>query len=140
MAGFGFVDAIDKLGVERRLLHAGENKGFLDPFQPLKTDEATHVQGLLNEIHQQFIDVVKAGRGDRLANDDRLFSGLIWSGEESIKLGLVDELASASQVARDVIGAEDIIDYTKHENYLDRFAKQMGSAMLRSFSDTIRLQ
>ena len=85
MAGFGFVDTIEKLGVERRLLHAGENKGFMDPFQPLKLDEETHVQGLLDEIHQQFIDVVKNGRGDRLINDEKLFSGLIWSGEESIK-------------------------------------------------------
>ncbi len=140
MAGFGFVEAIDKLGVERRLLHAGKNKGFMDPFQPLKSSEATHIQGLLNEIHQQFIDVVKEGRGARLAEDERLFSGLIWSGQESITLGLVDELASASQVARDVIGAEEIVDYTKHENYLDRFAKQMGSAMLHSLSDSLRLQ
>jgi len=140
MAGFGFVDTIEKLGVERRLLHAGENKGFMDPFQPLKSDEETHVQGLLDEIHQQFIDVVKNGRGDRLINDEKLFSGLIWSGEESIKLGLVDELASASEVARDVIGAEDIVDFTKRENYLDRFAKQMGSAMLRSLNGSLNLQ
>jgi protease IV len=140
MAGFGFVDTIEKLGVERRLLHAGDNKGFMDPFQPLKSGEATHVQGLLNEIHQQFIDVVKNGRGDRLIDDEKLFSGLIWSGQESIKLGLVDELASASQVARDVIGAEDIVDFTKRENYLDRFAKQMGSAMLQSVTDSIRLR
>ncbi|GJM06223.1 MAG: peptidase [marine bacterium B5-7] len=140
MAGFGFVDTIEKLGVERRLLHAGDNKGFMDPFQPLKAEESAHVQGLLNEIHQQFIDVVKSGRGDRLIDDEKLFSGLIWSGQESIKLGLVDELASASQVARDVIGAEDIVDFTKRENYLDRFAKQMGSAMLQSVTDSIRLQ
>ncbi|MBL1140916.1 MAG: signal peptide peptidase SppA [Proteobacteria bacterium] len=140
MSGFGFVDAINKLGVERRLLHAGENKGFLDPFQPLKEDEAEHVQGMLAEIHQQFIDVVKDGRGDRLADDKRLFSGLIWSGEEGIKLGLVDELASASQVARDVIGVEEIVDFTKRENYLDRFAKQMGSAMLEAMSKGFNLQ
>jgi protease IV len=140
MAGFGFVDTIEKLGVERRLLHAGDSKGFMDPFQPLKSDEAAHVQGLLNEIHQQFIDVVKEGRGERLIDDEKLFSGLIWSGEESIKLGLVDELASASQVARDVIGVEEIVDFTKRENYLDRFAKQMGSAMLHSVTDTIRLR
>jgi protease-4 len=95
---------------------------------------------LLNEIHQQFIDVVKNGRGDRLIDDEKLYSGLIWSGQESIKLGLVDELASASQVARDVIGAEDIVDYTKRENYFDRFAKQMGSAMLHSLTNSIRLQ
>ena len=112
----------------------------MDPFQPLKAEESAHVQGLLNEIHQQFIDVVKDGRGERLIDDEKLFSGLIWSGQESIKLGLVDELASASQVARDVIGAEDIVDFTKRENYLDRFAKQMGSAMLQSVTDSIRLQ
>ncbi len=140
MAGFGFVDTIEKLGIERRLLHAGNNKGFMDPFQPLKPEETTHVQRLLNEIHQQFIAVVKSGRGDRLIDDEKLFSGLIWSGQESIKLGLVDGLASASQVARDVIGAEDIVDFTKRENYLDRFAKQMGSAMLQSITDSIRLQ
>ncbi len=140
MAGFGFVDTIEKLGIERRLLHAGDNKGFMDPFQPLKASESSHVQGLLNEIHQQFIDVVKNGRGDRLIDDEKLYSGLIWSGQESIKLGLVDELASASQVARDVIGAEDIVDYTKRENYFDRFAKQMGSAMLHSLTNSIRLQ
>jgi len=140
MAGFGFVDSIEKLGIERRLLHAGENKGFMDPFQPLRPEESSHVQGLLNEIHQQFIDVVKNGRGERLIDDEKLFSGLIWSGHESIKLGLVDELASASQVARDVIGAEDIVDYTKRENFIDQFAKQMGSAMLQSITDSIRLQ
>ncbi len=140
MAGFGFVDAIEKLGVERRLIHAGDHKGFMDPFQPLNLDEESHVQGLLDEIHQQFIDVVKDGRGDRLIDDEILFSGLIWSGQESIKLGLVDELASASEVARDVIGAEDIIDYTKRENYLDRFAKQIGSAMLLRLNGSLNLQ
>jgi protease IV len=140
MAGFGFVDAIDKLGIERRVMHAGDNKGFMDPFKPLKNEEEQHFQGLLDEVHQQFIDVVKEGRGDRLVDDETIFSGLFWSGQEGINLGLVDELASASQVARDVIGAEDIIDYTKRENYLDRFAKQMGSAMLQSLSEGIKLQ
>ena len=140
MAGFGFVDAIEKLGVERRILHAGDNKGFMDPFQPLKIDEQAHVQGLLDEIHQQFIDVVKQGRGERLINDEKLFSGLIWTGQESIELGLVDGLASASQVARDIIGAEDIIDFTRRENYLDRFAKSIGSAIYRSFNDTFELR
>ncbi len=140
MAGFGFVDAIEKLGVERRLLHAGNSKGFMDPFQPLKQDEENHVQGLLDEIHQQFIGVVKDGRGDKLVDDEKLFSGLIWSGQEGIELGLVDELASASEVARDVIGAEDILDFTKRENYLDRFAKQMGSAMLQSLNSSFNLQ
>ena len=140
MAGFGFVDAIEKLGIERRLLHAGENKGFMDPFQPLKQDEQVHIQSLLDEIHQQFIDVVKEGRGNRLIDDEKLFSGLIWSGQESIELGLVDDLASASQVARDIIGAEDIVDFTKRENYLDRFAKNIGSALVRSISDSFELK
>ena len=140
MSGFGFVDAIEKLGVERRLLHAGEHKGFMDPFQPINNEEVKHVQGLLDEIHQQFIDVVKEGRGKRLSDDKNLFSGLIWTGEESIKMGLVDELASASQVARDVIGAEEIVDYTKHENYLDRFANRIGSAMLQSISKSPELR
>jgi protease IV len=140
MSGFGFVDAIEKLGVERRVLHAGKNKGFMDPFKPLRNEEEKHVQVLLDEIHQQFIDVVKNGRGDKLVNDEKLFSGLIWSGQEGIELGLVDELASASKVARDVIGAEDIIDYTKRENFLDQFAKQMGSAMIQSISEGLKLQ
>jgi len=140
MSGFGFVDAIEKLGVERRLLHAGNSKGLLDPFQPLKQDEQTHIQGLLDEIHQQFIDVVKDGRGDKLIDDEKLFSGLIWSGTEGIKLGLVDELASAGQVARDVIGAEDIVDFTKRESYLDQFAKQMGAVLYQSMTEGFKLE
>lgn len=135
MAGFGFTEAIDKLGIERRLLHAGDNKGFMDPFQPLKADEQQHVQTMLDDIHQQFIDVVKTGRGNKLAADEKIFSGLVWTGEESIKLGLVDGLASASQVARDIIGAEDIIDFTRHENYLDRFARQMGASLVNAISE-----
>lgn len=141
MAGFGFVDAIEKLGIERRVLHAGKNKGFMDPFKPLKQDEESHIQGLLDEIHQQFIHIVKDGRGHKLIDDEKLFSGLFWTGEQSIELGLVDELASASQVARDVIGAEDIVDYTKRENYLDRFARQMGAAaMLQIINEGLQLQ
>ena len=140
MSGFGFVDAIEKLGIERRVLHAGKSKGFMDPFKPLKQDEEKHVQRLLDGIHQQFIEVVKEGRGDKLVNDDILFSGLFWTGEEGIELGLVDELASASEVARDVIGAEDIVDFTKRENVLDQFAKQMGSAMMQSLNSSLNLQ
>jgi Periplasmic serine proteases (ClpP class) len=109
-------------------------------FKPLKQDEEKHVQRLLDGIHQQFIEVVKEGRGDKLVNEDILFSGLFWTGEESIELGLVDELASASEVARDVIGAEDIVDFTKRENVLDQFAKQMGSAMMQSFNSSLNLQ
>ena len=134
MAGFGFVDTIEKLGVERRLLAAGENKGFLDPFSPLKHDEVTHVKGLLEDIHQQFIDVVKRGRGSRINDDSELFSGLIWTGEQSVELGLIDGLGSSSYVAREIIQAEDIVDFTPRENYLDRFAKNIGAAMARTLS------
>ncbi len=134
MAGFGFTEAIEKLGIERRMLHAGENKAFLDPFQPLKTDEQEHIQVMLDTIHQQFIDVVKNGRGDKLQDDSSLFSGLLWTGEESVELGLVDGLASSSQVAREMIEAEDIIDYTHREYFLDRFAKQMGASVVNAIS------
>ena len=131
-SGFGFVDAINKLGIERRLLHAGDHKGFLDPFSPLKPDEVEHIEGVLDDVYKQFIDVVKKGRGDRLKNDEKIFSGLIWTGEQSVDLGLVDALGSASYVAREVIGAEDIVDYTKHETYFDRFAKKIGASMANS--------
>ena len=141
MAGFGFADALDKLGVERRLLHAGENKGFMDPFQPLKDTDQAHAQTLLDEIHGQFIEIVKQGRGDRLTGaDETLFSGLIWSGRESVELGLVDGLASASQVARDIIGAADIVDFTRREDYLGRFARNMGLAFFRSFDSGFELR
>lgn len=132
MSGFGFVDTIKKLGVERRLLHAGKNKGFLDPFSPLKAEEVDHVETLLTDIHQQFVDVVKKGRGDRLVNDERIFSGLIWTGEQSVELGLVDALGSPGYVAREIIGAEDIVDYTKRETYLDQFAGRIGATFART--------
>lgn len=129
MDGFGFVEAIDKLGIERRLMTAGKHKGVLDPFSPLKKDEVEHVQGLLNSIHQQFISKVKEGRGDRLADSPEIFSGLFWNGEEGLKLGLVDGLGNSSYVAREIIGAEKIVDYTPRQNYLDRFAERFGAAM-----------
>jgi len=131
--GFGFVDAMGKLGVERRLYTAGENKGFLDPFSPQKHDETKHVQGMLGQIHQQFIDVVKAGRGDKLKDDPTLFSGLVWTGEEGMRLGLVDALGSSSYVAREVIKAEDIVDYTTKptilEQLVDRFSVKVASTL-----------
>jgi protease-4 len=127
MDSFGFEKAIDKLGVERRLLTAGEHKGFLDPFLPAQEEDIQHVQSMLDNIHQQFIDVVKQGRGDKLANDPKLFSGLIWSGEQALPLGLIDGLASTSKVARDIIGAEDIIDYTPRPSYLDKVASKFGA-------------
>lgn len=134
MSGFGFVDTIEKLGVERRLLHAGENKGFLDPFSPLKSEEVNHVETLLADIHKQFVDVVKKGRGDKLVNDEKIFSGLIWTGEQSIELGLVDALGSPGYVAREVIGAEDIVDFTKRETVLDQFAGKIGATFAQTLS------
>ncbi|VAX09764.1 Periplasmic serine proteases (ClpP class) [hydrothermal vent metagenome] len=126
MNSFGFVESMEKLGIERRLLTAGAHKGIMDPFSPMKKEEQEHMQGMLDQIHQQFIGVVKAGRGDRLKGGDELFSGLFWSGEESVKLGLIDGLGSSSFVAREIIGAEDIVDFTPTENFLDRLAKQVG--------------
>jgi protease-4 len=137
MSGFGFVDTIDKLGVERRLLHAGKNKGFLDPFSPLKSEEVDHVETLLADIHQQFVDVVKKGRGDKLVNDEKIFSGLIWTGEQSIALGLVDALGSPGYVAREVIGVEEIVDFTRRKTFLDQFASQIGATVAHTLSSIL---
>jgi protease-4 len=134
MDSFGFVDAIDKLGIERRLLTAGADKGLLDPFLPLKQNEKEHVQTLLNDIHAQFIAAVKQGRGDRLNGTPKIYSGLIWTGEESLELGLVDGLASAGDVARDVIGAEDIVDFTKKREWFERFTDRFGTAIANTFT------
>ena len=134
MDGFGFVDAMDKLGVERRLLTAGEHKALLDPFAPVDSFEKNHLQGLLNSIHEEFISVVKAGRGDRLADNTNLFSGLFWSGRGALELGLIDGLASADEVARDLIEAEEIIDYSIKPNVLDQFASRIGTAIASSLS------
>jgi protease-4 len=130
MDNFGFVEAMKKLGVERRTLTAGENKALLDPFAPVDEDVNKHMQTMLNGIHQQFIDSIKKGRGDRLKKDaEGLFSGLIWTGEQSLELGLVDELASSSHVAREVIGEEFVVDYTLTEDLLERLTKRVGAAM-----------
>ncbi len=134
MDGFGFVDTMKKLGVERRLLTAGDHKGFLDPFSPEKPEEVAHVKSLLDNIHQQFIATVKKGRGDRLKEDQNLFSGYIWTGEQGLKLGLVDALGSSSYVARDVIGAEDIVDFSQQPPLFQRFADRLGLAMAKAVS------
>lgn len=134
MDGFGFVDAIDKLGIERRLLTAGKNKGVLDPFSPMNPAHKRHAEDILKEIHQQFIDTVREGRGDNLKVTRDTFSGLFWTGETALTMGLVDELGSASHVAREVIGAEEIVDYTFRENIFDRFAQRLGTTMANTFS------
>ena len=127
MDGFGFVNSMDKLGVERRLLTAGKHKGIMDPFSPMTEFDQKYVQKLLDQMHQQFIQVVKEGRGDRLKENDQIFSGLFWTGEESVKLGLADGLGNSSYVARELIQAEEIVDYTPREDLLERFARQLGA-------------
>jgi protease-4 len=135
MDNFGFVDAIKKLGIERRTLTAGENKALLDPFLPENEKAKAHMQNMLDEIHQQFINAVKEGRGDRLDTSvDGIFSGLIWTGEAAVKIGLVDELASTSYVAREVIGEEVIVDYTVQDDILERFAQRLGSTVAQVIS------
>jgi protease IV len=130
--GFGFTGTMDKLGIERRLLTAGENKGFLDPFSPLNSAQKAYAQKMLDQIHQQFIQVVRQGRGKRLKETPDLFSGLVWTGQKSIDLGLADGLGNVDYVAREVIKAEDVVDYTPHENLVERFARQFGGAMAKS--------
>jgi protease-4 len=129
MDQFGFVETMEKLGVERRVLTAGENKAFLDPFAPLQPAHVEHAKGLLGEIHTQFIDVVKKGRGKRLKESPEIFSGLLWSGAKSIELGLTDAFGSVDYVAREVIKAEQIIEYTRKDNFFERLARRFGAAM-----------
>lgn len=130
-AGFGFVGVMEKIGVDRRTYTSGEHKAFLDPFQPPKADEAQFWQGVLDTTHRQFIASVKQGRGDRLKDKEHpeLFSGLVWTGEQAVGLGLVDALGSSSYVAREVIGAKEIVDYTIQESPFDRFSKKLGTSI-----------
>lgn len=129
MEGFGFVGLMDKLGIERRLLTAGENKGFLDPFSPQTERHREHAQEMLNQVHQQFIAVVKAGRGKRLHETPELFSGLFWTGQQAVELGLADQLGNLDYVAREVIKAEELVDYTRRENVAEKLAKRFGAAV-----------
>ncbi len=134
MDSFGFVDAIDKLGIERRLITAGENKALLDPFLPEDPEQVQHIQGLIDEIHGQFIEAVREGRGDRLQDDPELFSGLIWSGERALEKGLVDELKTPGQVAREVIGVEEIVDFTPRKDFWQRLSERVSA----SIADVVR--
>ena len=129
MDGFGFTGAMEKVGVERRLLTAGSNKGFLDPFSPQDEQQKAYAQVLLGEIHQQFIEVVRKGRGDRLKETPEMFSGLMWTGSQSIGMGLADGYGTVDSVARDLIKAENILDYSVKENIAERFAKRLGAEM-----------
>jgi protease-4 len=129
MDGFGFTGLMEKLGVERRLLTAGENKGFLDPFSAQTEKQRAFAQTMLNQIHQQFISVVKDGRGQRLKETPEMFSGLFWTGQQAIELGLADKIGSLEYVAREVVKTEDIIDYTRRDNVAERLAKKFGAAV-----------
>ena len=129
MDGFGFTGTMEKLGVERRLLTAGSNKGFLDPFSPQSEQQREYAQVMLDQIHQQFIEVVKKGRGERLKIADDTFSGLFWTGQQAVDMGLADRLGSLDYVAREVVKAEDVIDYTRRENVAERLAKRFGAAV-----------
>jgi len=129
MDGWGFTGTMEKLGVERRVLVSGENKAFLDPFSPVDDKQKKHAQSMLDEIHNQFIEVVRKGRGKRLKENSDMFSGLLWTGARSIELGLSDGFGSVDFVAREVIKAEDIVDFTQKENFAERVAKRFGAAM-----------
>ena len=129
MEGFGFTGLMDKLGVERRLMTAGENKGFMDPFSPQTDKQRAYAQAMLDQIHRQFIEAVKAGRGARLKETPELFSGLFWTGQQAVELGLADQLGNLDFVARDIVKAEDLVDYTRRDNVAERLAKKFGAAM-----------
>jgi protease-4 len=139
MDGFGFAGALEKLGIERRLLAAGENKAFLDPFSPMLASHREHAEKMLAEIHQQFINAVRQGRGKRLKESPEVFSGLLWVGEKSIELGLADGLGSVEYVAREVIKAEDIVDFTPRENVAERLAKKFGAGFAEGLARFVLL-
>jgi protease-4 len=138
MDGFGFVDGMQKLGVERRLLTAGAHKAMLDPFSPPKDDETQYMKGLLDQVHQQFITAVKAGRGDRLKESPDMFSGLVWTGEEGVKLGVVDGISNQDTVAKDLIGAETLIDFSQQEHLLDKIAGKLGTSFGRAIGSVVQ--
>ncbi|MDT7834551.1 signal peptide peptidase SppA [Aquabacterium sp. OR-4] len=144
MDGFGFPGLMDKLGVERRLITAGQNKAMMDPFSEADPKHRAYLQAMIDQIHQQFITVVKSGRGERLKATPDTFSGLVWNGDEAVKLGLVDHLGSLDYVAREVVKAEEIIDYTPRENVAERLAKRFGAAMgegaVRAAGGVLRLR
>jgi protease-4 len=138
MDGFGFTGTMDKLGIERRLITAGENKGILDPFSPMSDRHRAYAQAMVDQIHQQFITVVREGRGQRLKESADTFSGLFWNGEEAVRLGLADRFGNLDSVARDVVKAEEVIDYTPKENVAEKLAKRLGTAIGEGAVRTLR--
>lgn len=138
--GFGFVDVMNKVGISRRLQTAGVNKGFLDPFSPETDAQKQKLQVMLDQVHQQFINRVKEGRGDRLHVDDDTFSGLMWTGEQALSIGLIDGFASAGQLAREVVKVDSFIDYTHKQNLFDRVTKNLGTAMADALPESLGLK
>ena len=135
MNGFGFTGLMDKLGIERRLITAGKNKGMLDPFSPVDETDVKHAREMVDDIHQQFIAVVREGRGPRLKETPDMFSGLIWTGQKSIDLGLADGIGSMEYVAREVIKAELIVDFTQKENLAEKFARRFGAGAASALAE-----
>ena len=140
MDGYGFTETMKKVGVERRLLTAGENKAMLDPFSPVNPKHQAYAQNMLNQIHEQFKSVVRQGRGKRLVENNETFSGLFWSGEQSIKIGLADALGSADYVAREVIKQDEIVDFTYQDDFASRIAKRIGASVSSAVADVIAKQ
>ena len=138
MDGFGFVDTMKKLGVERRLLTSGNHKGMLDPFSANKEEDLVHAKAMLKEIHEQFIDAVKQGRKDKLSNDPDLFSGLFWTGAKSIELGLSDSLGSVKSVARDIIKEENLVEFRSETDIFDRVAKRFGAQAAQTLKSSLQ--
>ena len=140
MDGYGFTELMKKVGVERRLMTAGENKAMLDPFSPINPKHQAYAQTMLNEIHEQFKAVVREGRGQRLKETPETFSGLFWSGEQSVKMGLADAIGSTDFVAREVIKQEDIVDFTYQDDFASRLAKRIGASASASLGEGIARQ
>ncbi len=138
MDGFGFTGLMDKLGIERRLMTAGENKGFLDPFSPQTEKQRVFAQSMLDQIHQQFIEVVKTGRGSRLKETPETFSGLFWTGQQAVDMGLADQLGNVDFVAREIVKAEDLVDYTRRDNVAERLVKRFGASIGESMAHTLK--
>ena len=138
MDGFGFVDIMQKMGVERRLLTAGAHKAMLDPFSPPKDDETKYMQGLLDQVHQQFIGAVKTGRGDRLKETPDMFSGLVWTGEAGVKLGVADGFGNDDDVAKDIIGAEKLVDFTQQGSLIDKMTGKLGASFGQAIGSLIQ--
>ena len=138
--GFGFVDIMNRVGVSRRLQTSGVNKGFMDPFSPVTDAQKEKLQTMLDIVHQQFIDRVKTGRGDRLHVDDETFSGLFWTGEQALTKGLIDGYASTGQLSRDVIKIDNLVDYTFKQNLFDRVTKSIGASVADALPESLGMK